>query len=70
MALEGSYLLLNNYSFKIFPRLCTLEALVCGHRPRDVKKVLVTGADRIREFKNTEFVSELRKTRFCEGGLK
>ena len=32
-----------------------------GH-PRDAKKVPVTGAARLRECKNTEFVWELRKT--------
>ena len=39
-----------------------------GH-PRDAKKVPVPGAGRLRECKNTEFVGELRKTGFCEGGL-
>ena len=34
-----------------------LEALISGH-PRDTKKVTETEADRLREFKNTEFVSE------------
>ena len=46
-----------------------VEALVSGHG-RDAKKVPVTGAGRLRECKNTEFVREVRKTRFCEGGLK
>ena len=46
-----------------------VEALVSGHG-RDAKKVPVTGAGRLRECKNTEFVWEVRKTRFCEGGLK
>ena len=32
-----------------------------GH-PRDAKKVPVTGAGRLRQCKNTEFVWELRKT--------
>ena len=41
---------------------------VSGH-PRDAKKVFITGAGRLRESKNTEFVWELRKTGFCEGGL-
>ena len=31
------------------------KALVSGH-PRDAKKVSVTGAGRLRELKNTEFV--------------
>ena len=39
-----------------------------GH-PRNAKKVSITGAGRLRESKNTEFVWELRKTGFCEGGL-
>ena len=38
-----------------------------GH-PSDAKKVPVTGAGRLRECKSTEFVWELRKTGFCEGG--
>ena len=38
-----------------------MEVLVRGH-PRDAKKVPVTGAARLRECKNTEFVLELRKT--------
>ena len=33
-------------------------------------KVFVTGAGRLRECKNEEFVRELRKTGFCEGGRK
>ena len=32
--------------------------------------VPVTGAGRLRECKNTEFVWELRKTAFCEDGRK
>ena len=43
----------------------TVEALVSGH-PRDAKKVFVTGAGHLREFKNTEFVWELRKTHFVK----
>ena len=69
MALKGIHLLLLLFIQNISSS-CTLEALVSGHLPRDVKKVLVTGADRVRECKNTEFVSELRKTGFCEGGVK
>ena len=38
-----------------------MEVLVRGH-PRDAKKVPVTGAARLRQCKNTEFVLELRKT--------
>ena len=38
-------------------------------QPRDAKKVSSTGAGRLRECKNTEFVLELRKTGFCVGGL-
>ena len=39
--------------------------------PRDSKKVSVTGANRIRECTNTEFVWELRQwTGFCEGNRK
>ena len=34
--------------------------------PRDGKKVSVTGAGRLRECKNTEFVWELRKTGFLK----
>ena len=48
--------------------MSTVEALVSGH-PRDAKKVSVTEAGRLRECKNTEFVWELRKEAFCEGGL-
>ena len=40
-----------------------------GH-PREAKKFSVTGAGCLRECKNTEFVWELRKTAFCEGGCK
>ena len=38
-----------------------------GHS-RDVKKVSVARAGRLQECKNTEFVWEMRKTGFCEGG--
>ena len=34
---------------------------------RICKKVSVTGAGCLQECKNTEFVSKLRKTGFCEG---
>ena len=34
------------------------------------KKVSVTGAGHLRECKNTDFVWELRKMGFCEGGRK
>ena len=44
-----------------------LEALISGH-PRDAKKVTETGAGRLWECKNTEFVSELSEPGFCEGG--
>ena len=32
--------------------------------------VSITGAGHLRECKNKEFVRELRKTAFCEGGRK
>ena len=41
-----------------------------GGYPRVAKKVSVTGAGRLWECQNTEFVWELRKTGFCEGGCK
>jgi len=47
----------------------SVEAIVSGH-PRHAKKVSVTGASRLRECKNTEFVWELSKPGFCEGGRK
>ena len=47
----------------------TVEAVVRGH-PRTAKKVSVTGAGSLRECQNTAFVWELRKTAFCESGLK
>ena len=46
-----------------------MKALVSGH-PRDAKKVSVTKAGHLRECKNIEFVWELRKTGFYEGGRK
>ena len=36
----------------------------------NMKKVAITGASRIGECKNTEFVWEWRKTGFCESGHK
>lgn len=47
----------------------TVEAVVRGHA-QDAKKVFVTGAGSLQECQNTAFVWELRKTAFCEGGLK
>ena len=41
-----------------------------GGYPRVAKKVSVTGAGRLRECENTEFVCELSKTGICEGGRK
>ena len=41
----------------------TAEALVSGH-PRSATKVSVTGAGRLRECENTEFVREFNKTGF------
>ena len=43
-----------------------MEALESGH-PQKAKKVSATGADCLRECRNTEFVGELRKLAFCEG---
>ena len=50
-------------------KLITVEAPVSEH-PWDVKKVFVPGAGLLQECKNTEFVWELPKTGFCEGGHK
>ena len=48
---------------------CTVEALISRH-PWGLKKVsITTGAGCLQECKNTEFVWELRKTAFCEGGF-
>ena len=44
-----------------------MEALVRGHS-QDVKKVSVARAGRLWECKNIEFVWEVRKKGFCEGG--
>ena len=49
--------------------ISAVEALVSGN-PRVAKMVSITWAGRLRECKNTEFVWKLRKTSFCEGGLK
>ena len=46
-----------------------MKALVSRH-PWDAKKVSVTGTGRLQECKNIEFVWELSKTGFCEGGRK
>ena len=47
------------------------QNLCFSQLPRDSKKVSVTGAGRLRECKNTEFVWELRKwTGFSEGNRK
>lgn len=43
----------------------TVDTVVSGH-PRDAKKV----SSHLREFEDIEFVLELTKTGFCEGGLK
>lgn len=43
----------------------TVDAEVSEH-PRDAKKV----SGHLRKYKDTEFVLELTKTGFCEGGLK
>ena len=47
----------------------TVEALISRH-PRVAKKVSVAGAGRLWECQNKEFVRELNKTGFCEGGGK
>ena len=44
-----------------------METIESEHS-RDVKKVSVARAGRLRECKNRDFVWELRKTGFCEGG--
>ena len=43
----------------------TVDTVVSGH-PRDAKKV----SGHLREYEDIEFVLELTKTGFCEGGLK
>ena len=43
----------------------TVEAFTSVH-PWEVKKMSVTEAGRLQEWKNTEFLRELRKTGFCE----
>ena len=50
----------------IFLPVNTVKALVIEH-PQDAKMVSVIAAGRLREFQNTEFVWDLRKTGFCEG---
>ena len=47
------------------PKQTRVEALVCGH-PRDAKKVSVTGADRLRECKNTEVVWAFSRCPYVE----
>ena len=42
-----------------------VEALVSGHH-RDAKKMSITGAGRLRECENTEFVWELREPGFVK----
>ena len=41
-----------------------------GGHSRYSKKVSITGAYRLWECKNTEFVWEVRKAGFCDGGRK
>ena len=53
---------------KIYQRN-TVEALVSGHS-RGARKVSVTGAVRLRECQNTEFVWELNKMGFLLGDRK
>ena len=50
------------------PLLKYSEPFVSRH-PHDVKGIKA-GAGRLQEFKNTEFVRELRKMGFCETGCK
>jgi len=67
----GSFVTVKTDAFVCFyqPKRTTVKALV-KERPRDSKKMFVPGAGRLRECKNTDFVWELKKTRFCEGGHK
>ena len=67
----GSCVAVKTDAFVCFyqPKRTTVKALV-KERPRDSKMMFVTGAGRLREFKNTDFLWELKKTRFCEGGHK
>ena len=46
-----------------------VEAPVCGH-PREAEKVSATGAGRLRECVNTEFVWARVQTVFCQCGRK
>ena len=68
---DGSCVAVKTDAFVCFyqPKRSTVKALV-KERPRDSKKMFVTGAGRLRECKNTDFLWELKKTRFCEGGHK
>ena len=58
---------MNTHTASFLILLCcpvrTVEALVSGH-PRGATKVSVTGAGRLRECENTEFVREFNKTGF------
>ena len=65
----GSCVAVKTDAFVCFyqPKRTTVKALV-NERPRNLKKMFVTGAGRLREYKNTDFLWELKKTRFCEGG--
>ena len=45
-----------------------MKALVGGH-PRDAKQVSVTGTGRLREYKNIEFVWELKKRGFMKAAV-
>ena len=66
----GSCVAVKTDAFVCFcqPKRTTVKALV-KERPRDSKMMLVTGAGRVREFKNTDFLWELKKTRFFEGAI-
>ena len=67
----GSCVAVKTDAFVCFcqPKRTTVKALV-KERPRDSKMMFVTGAGRLREFKNTDVLWELKKTRFFEGGHK
>ena len=68
---SGSCVAVKTDAFACFyqPKRTTVKALV-NERPRDSKKMFVTGAGRLPECKSTDFVWELKTTRFCEGGHK
>ena len=51
--------------YNIFP----VEALVSGHS-QETKRMLVTRAGHLREFRNTECAWEWTKTGFCGGSFK